>query len=80
MNNFITDTDANTADTELIAEALQGNRPALDTLVRRHQLFIYNVALKMALDPDDAEDITQDVLVKVITNLSSFKAIRSTVN
>ena len=35
--------------------------------------FIYNVAWKMVHNPDDAWDLMQEVLVKVITKLSQFR-------
>jgi RNA polymerase sigma factor (sigma-70 family) len=45
----------------------------LENLIKKHQHYIYNIALKFALSPFDAEDITQEVLIKVITNLGSFR-------
>lgn len=57
----------------LIKEAVGGSKPALESLVRKYQNDIYNIALKMVYYPDDALDITQEVLIKVITNLSSFR-------
>jgi len=60
-------------DIELITSAKDGSRSSLETLVKKHQHYIYNVALKMTLSPFDAEDITQEVLIKVITNLANFK-------
>ncbi len=57
----------------LIKEAVNGSKPALESLVRKYQNDIYNIALKMVYYPDDALDITQEVLIKVITNLSSFR-------
>jgi RNA polymerase sigma factor (sigma-70 family) len=60
-------------DIELITSAKEGSKLSLETLVKKHQHYIYNVALKMTLSPFDAEDITQEVLVKVITNLANFK-------
>ncbi|HAC25738.1 MAG TPA: RNA polymerase subunit sigma-70 [Cytophagales bacterium] len=60
-------------DLELIRSAQQGSRAALEALVKRHQHYIYNVAHKMVLSPADAEDITQEVLVKLITKLGQFK-------
>jgi RNA polymerase sigma factor (sigma-70 family) len=61
------------ADNELIAQAREGSKIALETLIKKHQHYIYNVALKMTLSPFDAEDVTQEVLIKVITNLAKFK-------
>jgi len=60
-------------DLELVQASLSGSRQALETLILRHQPFIYNVALKMTVSPADAEDITQEVLLKAITNLSRFQ-------
>jgi RNA polymerase sigma factor (sigma-70 family) len=60
-------------DTELICAAKDGSKTALENLVKKHQHYIYNVALKFVLSPYDAEDITQEVLIKMITNLGSFK-------
>ncbi|MGF1637169.1 MAG: RNA polymerase sigma factor [Cyclobacteriaceae bacterium] len=50
----------------------EGSKVALEALVKKHQHYIYNVALKMTLSPFDAEDLTQEVLIKVITNLAQF--------
>lgn len=60
-------------DIDLVKFSLLGNKSALEQLVLRHQPFIYNIAWKMVLSPMDAEDITQDILIKVITNLSKFE-------
>ncbi|MFK7922064.1 MAG: RNA polymerase sigma factor [Bacteroidia bacterium] len=57
---------------KLVELALAGDRNALDQLIKLHQPFIYNVAWKMAHDPNDALDLTQEVLIKVITKLSQF--------
>lgn len=62
-----------TEDLQLIEEALEGSSQSLEQLIQRHQHFIYNIALKMVLSPFDAEDITQEVLIKVVTKLSQFQ-------
>jgi RNA polymerase sigma factor (sigma-70 family) len=59
-------------DEQLVAEALAGSRPALDSLVSRHQRWIYNIAFRMVMTPQDAEDVTQEVLIKILTKLSSY--------
>ncbi|MEM8887493.1 MAG: RNA polymerase sigma factor, partial [Bacteroidota bacterium] len=56
----------------LVEKSLEGDKHALDTLIRLHQPFIYNVAWKMVHDPQDAKDLTQEVMIKVITKLSQF--------
>lgn len=57
----------------LIEEALGGSPAALESLLKIHYKFIYNVALRFVLNPDDAQDLTQEVIIKVITKLSGFK-------
>jgi len=60
-------------DNDLIAMALKGDRQSLENLVKKHQHYVYNVALKLVLSPFDAADITQEVLVKMVTHLSQFR-------
>jgi RNA polymerase sigma factor (sigma-70 family) len=60
------------SDETLVADAVAGNRRALDALLRRHQDYIYNLALRLFLHPDDALDATQEVLIKVVTSLRTF--------
>lgn len=62
-------------DQTLISQAIEGSREALEKLIHKHQHYIYNIALKMTLSPFDAEDVTQEVLVKVITHLAQFKGV-----
>ncbi|HEX3148768.1 MAG TPA: RNA polymerase sigma factor [Gemmataceae bacterium] len=73
FNPFIEDVDCSPADAELVDQAQNGDRAALEKLVLRHQAWIYNVAIRMAFHLQDAEEVTQEVLVKVITKLSTFK-------
>lgn len=61
------------ADEKWVAQALEGNRDALEEIIRRHQNWIYNISLRMLMDPQDAEDATQEVLIKIVTKLSTFK-------
>src|SRR5687768_3761651 len=60
-------------DAELVEQAKNGDLTALEKLVLRHQAWIYNTAVRMVCQPHDAEEVTQEVLVKVITKLSTFK-------
>ena len=64
----------NEADDQLLIEkAVNGDKKALNDLIVNHEPFIYNVAWKFTNDPDEASDLTQEVLIKVITKLSTFK-------
>ena len=60
-------------DRELIARIRGGSRDALEALIARHQGWIYNIALRMVYFPADAEDVTQEILIKLLTSLSSFE-------
>jgi RNA polymerase sigma factor (sigma-70 family) len=73
FNPFSEIVDADTSDDELVAQAKNGDRAALENLILRHQAWIYNIAVRMVFHPEDAEEVTQEVLVKVITKLSTFK-------
>src|SRR4029077_16771409 len=73
FNPFSEIVEAGTSDDELVEQAKNGDRAALEKLVLRHQAWIYNIAVRMVFHPQDAEEVTQEVLVKVITKLSTFK-------
>lgn len=59
-------------DYELISLALNGDKASLTNLIKEHQKYIFNVALKMINNLEDAEDITQEILVKLVTNLAKY--------
>ena len=52
--------------------ALDGDRDALDSLVRGLQGDIYGLSLRMLWNREDAEDATQEILVRTVTRLSQF--------
>jgi|SRR5262245_19738909 len=60
-------------DLELVRRIQNGDREALESLVRHHQDWIYNIALRMVYLPEDAEDATQEILIKLLTKLSTFE-------
>src|SRR4030095_10490094 len=60
-------------DADLVKLSIEGDKAALQNLIIRHQLFVYNLALKMTRNVEDAEDLTQEVFVKAITALSRFE-------
>ena len=57
---------------ELARKAVSGNRQALDDLVRRLQDDVYGLSVRMLWNREDAEDATQEILVRVVTRLSQF--------
>jgi RNA polymerase sigma factor (sigma-70 family) len=60
-------------DQDLVRHAQQGSREALELLIGRHQAWIYNIVLRMVYNPYDAEDATQEILIKLLTTLSTFE-------
>ncbi len=60
-------------DAILIGQSLAGNKKALESLIKKHQDWIYNIALTFVGDSNEAADLTQEVLIKVVTKLDSFK-------
>jgi len=57
----------------LVDKAVAGDKEALGALLTGVQDAVFNLALRMLGTFHDAEDATQDILVKIITHLSSFK-------
>ncbi|MBI3574532.1 MAG: RNA polymerase sigma factor [Gammaproteobacteria bacterium] len=70
-NPFI-DAAGEERDQELVNLAKEGNRTALEELIESHQAWIYNLALRMTHHPEDAKDATHEVLIKLLTRLSTF--------
>ncbi len=60
-------------DRALVDQAKCGDATALEALVRRHQVFVFNLAVRMLYHPQDAEDATQEILIKLVTKLSTFE-------
>jgi len=60
-------------DNELIEKALDGSKAALEELVKKHQHYIFNVALSLLGDADDASDLMQEALIKMVTKLNTFR-------
>jgi RNA polymerase sigma factor (sigma-70 family) len=73
MKNPLSENYSEEENIVLVNEVLLGNAKSLDKLITIHQAFIYNLALKMTHSTDDALDLTQEVLIKVVTKLSTFK-------
>jgi RNA polymerase sigma-70 factor (ECF subfamily) len=56
----------------LIQECLNGNQAAWETIVRQHWRKVFNVAYKFVGKHDEAEDLTQDIFLKIFKALDSF--------
>src|SRR5438552_15855607 len=60
-------------DRELVRSAQRGEAQAFRRLVEKYQRRVYQLALGMLKDPDDAMDISQETFVRVHRYLPSFK-------
>ena len=63
--------DAHTDD-ELVHQAKSGNLNAMEHLFEKHYLFVYRLAYKWCGIKENAEDITQEVFLKLVRKLDSF--------
>jgi len=61
------------SDIELIEQTLTGNQAAYADLVKRHQRFVFTLALRFAKNREDAEEIAQDCFIKAYRSLSAFQ-------
>ncbi len=61
-------------DANLVKRARRGERDAFAALVLKYQDRIYNTMLRMTGSRDDAAELTQEVFLKALQNLASFKA------
>lgn len=61
------------ADSDLVARAAAGDASAFHALVERHRAMVYRVAYQFAGNHHDAEDIAQDVFIKVYRSLDRFR-------
>lgn len=65
--------DCDSRDTaSLVARSRDGDRAAVEALVRMVQPAIYRLAQRFLMVPEDAEDATQEILLKIITRLGQF--------
>ena len=71
MNDLII--NINSEDSDIIESFNKGNNNAFNYLVLKYQKKIYWVIRKIVLDHDEADDITQEVFLKIYDSLKSFR-------
>jgi RNA polymerase sigma factor (sigma-70 family) len=72
-NPFRAADDADRGDVRLALAAAAGDQAALESLVRKHQRWVYAIAVRMMLSPADAADVAQEALLRVITRIGQFE-------
>lgn len=58
---------------QLVESARAGSRGALEELTAGAMPKVYGLALRMLWNPEDARDATQEIMIRVITNLATFR-------
>lgn len=58
---------------EIINKASSGDIDAFEQIYRAASSFVYNVALRVTNNREDADEVTQDVFMKIHGNLKSFQ-------
>ena len=61
------------SDEALLTQYKQGNQRAFRVLVQRYTTPIYNLALRLLRDPMEAENVTQDTFLRVVTSLDRVR-------
>jgi RNA polymerase sigma-70 factor (ECF subfamily) len=62
-----------TTDAELVKQCLSGDRDAWESIVRQHNHRIYNLAYRFTGRFDEAEDLAQEIFLKVYRTLNSYR-------
>lgn len=57
----------------IVQKAISGDKKALEEVILSVKDLVYNLSLRMLLYPEDAKDATQEILIKIVTSLSTFK-------
>jgi len=66
-----------TSDETLVAKSKNGDKAAFEELVRKYSKYVYTTAFFMVRDTHEAEDISQEVFVKVYLSINGFRGLSS---
>ncbi|MDR6733414.1 RNA polymerase sigma factor [Sphingobacterium sp. 2149] len=69
---MVSDTNK-TSDEKLIEEVFNGNMMSFSILIERYSSFVFQIVIKITGDREFAEEITQDIFLKVYKNLHKFE-------
>jgi len=65
------------SDEMLVAKSKNGDKAAFEILVKRYSKYVYTTAFFMVRDSHEAEDISQEVFVKVYLAIGGFRGLSS---
>ena len=60
-------------ESRIVQKVLKGDVNAFETLVLAYEKSVYNIALRMTGNPEDASDMTQEAFIKAYNSLQSFR-------
>lgn len=58
---------------QIVARAQQGDTAAFETLVDMHAKYVYNLALRVVQNPQEAEDLAQEAFLRAWRGLPAFR-------
>ena len=64
---------ADDPELDVIRRAQGGDERAFEALVAEYQGVLYNLALRMTGSPEDAQEVSQDVLLNIVRKIGTFK-------
>lgn len=65
--------EASPTDDELVEKSKKGEVSAFNGLVKRYQKIVYNLALRMLSDPEEADDAAQDAFITAFNKIKHLK-------
>lgn len=63
-------------DPDQVLAAREGKRAALQAILRTTERPVYNLAIRMLEHPADAEDATQEILIKIVIHLAHWRRLK----
>ncbi len=60
-------------DYELVKQSIEGNQDAFTELINKYKNLVYSVVLRMVNDSEEANDLAQEVFIKVYKNLDKYQ-------
>ncbi len=76
-NPFSLDNYNDATDEQLVTLSLKGDKKSLNKLLKRNQGYIFNICLRMLSSVPEAEDATQEILIKTVTALSTYDSSKA---
>ncbi|MDX1917814.1 MAG: sigma-70 family RNA polymerase sigma factor [Candidatus Caenarcaniphilales bacterium] len=64
-------------DAELVVECQQGNRKALEVLVKRYQKIVFSILYQLAPDWEDIADLAQEIFIRVYRHIGNLRNPRT---